>query len=243
MPVLIYFGVLILAAWLLYYSVVSPYFDVTDVSVSGARLLDAQQARNATGSLGRNVLLLRPEEIQESVRRLTVARDVRAVLALPGRLDIQVTERTPLVQWQAREGSFLVDREGVFFSREAPLGPVAVVRELDGPAMEVGSRIDPSVLAAIEILEVTLPQRAGVKPLWFDYSWSGGIASPTEGGARVIFGDAADLDSKLATLVAVQEHLSASKARAEIIDLRFKGRPTYVLASPAPAKPSGQARQ
>ncbi|MCL4370609.1 MAG: FtsQ-type POTRA domain-containing protein [Chloroflexi bacterium] len=241
LPTLVYLSVLILAAWLLYYSIASPYFAVREISVSGNKLLDADRARDAAGSLGQNVLRLRGEEIEQAVARISVVKSARAVLALPGRLDIDVTERTPLVQWQAREGSFLVDREGVVFSRQAPPGPVAVVKEWDGPAMDVGSRIDPHVLAAVETLELTLPEQAGIQPSWFDYSRSSGIAVPAQGGPRIILGDADDLEAKVAALVAIRTHLATSKARAEIIDLRFNGRPVYVLASTTPAK-SGQAR-
>ena len=53
----------------------------------------------------------------------------------------------------------------------------------------------------------------------------------------MLFGDAEDLDSKLAALASIRQHLDSTKARAEVIDLRFQGRPTYVLPlTPAPAK-------
>ncbi len=74
--------------------------------------------------------------------------------------------------------------------------------------------------------------------MWFDYSRSTGLSVPTEAGTRVIFGDASDLDSKLATLVALRQRLEATKTRAEMIDLRFKDRPLYVLAPPTTTKPS-----
>ena len=54
----------------------------------------------------------------------------------------------------------------------------------------------------------------------------------------MLFGDAEDLDSKLAALVSIRQHLETTKAKAEVIDLRFRGRPTYVPPQPpAPAKP------
>jgi len=241
LPTLLYVSVLILAAWLLYYSIASPYFAVRDISVSGNRLLDADQARAATGSLGQNLLRLRSAEIEKAVARISVVRSARVALALPGRLDIEVTERTPLVQWQAREGSFLVDSEGVVFSRQPPSGPVTLVKDMDGPALEVGSRIDPRILSAIETLALALPEQAGIQPPWFEYSQASGIAVPAQGGPRIILGDARDLDTKIGALLAIRAHLESTKARAETIDLRFKDRPIYILASTTPVK-SSQAR-
>ncbi len=241
-PTLVYLTVLTGAGWLLYYSITSPYFAVREVTVSGNRLLDADQAREATGSMGRNVLLLDTRGIEQSVRKISVVKEVRATVALPGAVSVDVTERAPLVVWQARGGSFLVDREGVVFSRQAPPDPVPMVRDLDGPAMEVGNRVDPTVLASIDTLQGVLPQEAGLRPLWFDYSRGTGIAVPVEGGPRVIFGDAGDLDSKLANLAALRKHLEATKIQAEAIDLRFKDRPLYVLPPPANAKPAEAVR-
>jgi cell division protein FtsQ len=232
---------LILAGWLLYYSVESPYFTVRDIEVSGTKLLDPDQVRDAADVLGRNALLVRSDAVEQAVLRLTTAREAEAVVTLAGRVRVEVAERTPLVQWQAREGSFLVDREGVVFSRQAPPGPTVVVRDVDGPALEIGGRVDPAVLASVDALNAALPPRTGIQPSGFDYSHSSGITVPVQAGPRIIFGDASDLESKLASLAAIRDHLDATKMRAELIDLRFKGRPVYVLVPTAPAKP-GQTR-
>ncbi len=236
-------AVLILAAWLLYYSVESPYFEIREFTVSGARLLDPAQVGETSGILGRNALLVRGEDVEQSVLRLTPAREAHAVITLAGRVAIDIAERTPLAQWKGREGSFLVDREGVLFSTATPSGPVISVRDLDGPAAELGGRVDPGVLATVELLEAALPVRAGIRPQGYEYSRSSGVAVPVQDGPRILFGDSADLDSKIAALVAIKEHLEASKSRAEVIDLRFKSRPTYVIAPPTPIPTrSSQAR-
>lgn len=233
-----YVTVLILGGWLLYYSVESPYFGVQEISVSGTGLLEPNQVQEAAGVAGKNLLLVQVGSVEQSVARLSAVKDVRADVALTGRVSVEIAERTPLVQWKAREGSFLVDGDGVVFSQRASPAPVPVVRDLDGPSMEVGSRVDPSILAAVSQLDGVLPGRAGITPVWYDYSRSLGIGVPVEDGPRIVFGDASDLDNKLSALAAIREHLEATKSRAELIDLRYKGRPTYVLAPPAPVKPA-----
>src|SRR5450756_2258741 len=99
-PTVLYLSVLILSAWLLYYSIVSPYFAVRQVVVTGGRLLDINQASDSSETLGRNVLLARSDLIEQSVRKISVVRDVRATTELPGRVGVEVVERVPLVQWQ-----------------------------------------------------------------------------------------------------------------------------------------------
>lgn len=232
-PPALYLSVLILATWLLYYSITSPFFTVKEIAVSGNRLLEARQLVEVAGSLGRNTLLLRADALEQSIRSLVVVRENRAVLVLPGRVEIAVTERTPLVQWLSREGSFLVDKEGVVFSREPPSGRVIVVRALESPMVEIGGHLDPAVLAAVEAIDGALAVLPGMRPPWYDLSGSKGIVVPGVGGPTIVFGDASDLDSKLSALAAIQSHLQATKARAEMVDLRFKDRPTYVLVSTA----------
>jgi cell division septal protein FtsQ len=239
---MVYLSVLILASWLLYYSIVSPYFQVREIVVAGSKLLDAEQVRDAARALGRNPLLMQSEEIERSVQGISAVRDARAQLNLQGRLEIEVSERTPLVQWQAREGSFLVDVEGVVFSRQASSDPLMVVRDLDGLAVDVGGRVDAGILAALKTLDEALLRQSGLRPSSYDLSRGDGIVVPAEGGPRIVFGDAADLDSKLATLAAIRQHLEAIKAQAETIDLRFRDRPIYVPGVPSPTA-TAQARQ
>ncbi|MGI5837170.1 MAG: cell division protein FtsQ/DivIB [Chloroflexota bacterium] len=239
-PVAIYLAVLILAAWLLYYSVASPFFAVREVVVSGAKLLDVQQAKETIGCMGQNSLLLQTDQIALSVRSFPEVQNVHVAAMLPGRVEIGVRERTPIVQWKAQDGSFLVDREGIAFSTEPPPGPVMVVKDIDGPSIRLGSRIDPTLLADVEVLMGALSE-IGIRFSEFEYSQNRGISVPVQDGPAIVFGDASDLESKLAALSAISTHLETTKARAETIDLRFKGRPVYTLASSAPAKP-GQPR-
>ena len=234
----VYSAVLILAAWLLYYSVESPYFAVRDISVSGTKLLDPGQVQSAAGVMGRNALLVRAGAVEQAVAKLTAVQKAQAVVSLTGRIAVNITERTPLVQWQAPGGYFLIDREGVVFSQQPPPSPVTVVKAPGGPALEVGGRVDPSVLASIEALKEALPSRAGIQTPWFDYSVSDGVSISMPDNERVVFGDASDLDSKLAALAAIRQFLESTKSQAQLIDLRFKDRPVYVLAPPAPAKSS-----
>lgn len=233
---LVYSAVLILTAWLLYYSVESPFFAVREIPVSGTKLLDAAQVQDAAGVMGRNALLVRAGAVEQAVSKLTAVQQAQAIVSLAGRVAVSITERTPLVQWQAPGGFFLIDREGVVFSQQPPPSPVTVVRAAGGPALEVGGRVDPSILASVEALQKALPSRAGVQPQWFDYSVADGISIPISDSERVVFGDASDLDSKLAALAAITQFLESTKSQAQLIDLRFKDRPVYVLAPPAPAK-------
>lgn len=236
---LVYLLVLILSSWLLYYSVSSPYFSVRDIAVSGNRLLDAESASEAAGALDRNPLLLNPDWVEDSLRRVSIVKDAAAEVSLPGQLAIVVTERTPLVRWQAREGSFLVDREGIAFS-EADFPVEITIRDVQGTPIEIGSRVDPAIIAAAETLDGALRGRAGIQPAGFDYAVSEGLSFLLPGGTRVVVGNADDLEWKLSALAAITGHLEASKARADLIDLRFRDRPVYAVPVPT-SKPAATA--
>jgi cell division protein FtsQ len=231
LPKVAYLLLLILSGWLLYYSLNSPYFAVREVVVSGTHLLDREQVRGVTEVEGRSVLLLRSDGIVQSVRSIVAVREVEIVLALPDRVAIEVVERTPFAQWQGRDSAFLVDEDGVLFSQELPSSLLPVVVDLDGPALELGSRVDPGVLVAVKALREGLSRQLGVDMWRFEYSHDAGIAVALGETLRVVFGDAGNLDAKLESLVAIQEHLKRTDIKAETIDVRFKGRPTYTVSS------------
>ncbi|HEX2987104.1 MAG TPA: hypothetical protein VHS06_02925, partial [Chloroflexota bacterium] len=65
---------------------------------------------------------------------------------------------------------------------------------------------------------------------------------PVQEGPRILFGDATDLDGKLSSLAAIREHLDSTKTKADVIDLRFKGRPVYVVPPSVPAGKQGRTR-
>ena len=161
LPPLVYLSVLILASWLLYYSVNYSFFTVREISVTGNRLLAAEEARQASDALGENLLLLKTPEIEQSLQRVSVVETAQAALSLPGQLEVTVKERTPVLRWQARDGSFLVDREGVVFSREIPPTAVTVVRDLTGPDLDLGSKVDAGVLFTITTLAEASAREGG----------------------------------------------------------------------------------
>ena len=209
----------------------SSFFVASEVAISGTRQIQAERVRDTTQVLGLNLLLMKPEGIAQSVRSIVAVREVDVALALPGHVEIEVVEREPLAHWQTQAGAFLVDREGVVFSDELPSSLLPVVVDMDGPSLELGSHIDPGVLLAVETLRKGLSTRLGAEKWRFDYSRGTGIVVPFEEGLKTVFGDASDLDAKLASLVAIREHLEAANAQAETIDLRFRGRPTYTVAA------------
>jgi len=98
---------------LLYDVAASPDFRVRQVSVTGNHLLSSDEVLAAAAVQGVNVFWIRREAVAARVRRLPAARGVEVRVSLPGRVDINVDERTPYVSWQSGEALFLVDDQGV----------------------------------------------------------------------------------------------------------------------------------
>jgi cell division septal protein FtsQ len=155
-------------------------------------------------------------------------------------VEIEIIERVPVARWQAANGSFLVDDQGVVVAEamasatgSATSGPpgwpaALAVRDTTGRDVRPGDRVDQRALLAARELARALPAAgAGVKEV--EYS-AQGLVFVTDGGCRVIVGDTEALNAKLANLAAILELARAQDLKLAVVDLRPKERPFYQVA-------------
>src|SRR5581483_2807743 len=180
---------------LLYDTSTSPEFRIQQVTVSRNHLLTTDEVLAASA-------------VAERVQRLAAVRAVDVRVALPGRVDLLIRERTPYVSWQSGDAIFLVDVDGIVLGTQTPEQPLIVIHDLDGPAPEAGQRVDLTAIRTVAALTQALPGALGLAPSEYDYSRAFGVEVQPPGGPRLRFGTEENLDVKLATLAAVQAELS-----------------------------------
>ncbi len=183
--------------------------------------------------VGQNIFLLNAARVAQEVASIPSVRSVRVIPRLPNVVEIELVERVPVAYWQAANGSFLVDDQGVVMAQAGDAPPPEVqgfvVHDVTGLELHPGDRIDPHlVIAARELVKALPAAGAGVQEV--EYS-ALGITLVTDGGWRVIFGQMQDLNEKLATFAAFVELARAQNLKVALLDLRPKDRPYYRLAS------------
>jgi cell division septal protein FtsQ len=212
---------------LLYDTATSPEFRIRQVTVSGNHLLTTDEVLAVAAVQGTNSFWVRRSEVAERVQRLAAVRAVDVRVALPGRVDLLIRERTPYVSWQSGDAIFLVDVDGIVLGTQTPEQPLIVIHDLDGPAPEAGQRVDLTAIRTVAALTQALPGALGLAPSEYDYSRAFGVEVQPPGGPRLRFGTEENLDVKLATLAAVQAELSREGTRPQLIDVRFPQRPYF----------------
>ncbi len=235
-------GVLVGAGWIVYDSASSDRFQVQSIHVQGNVLLSQAEVERAIAVRGANVFWIDRAEAAERVRRLPLVERAEITPTLPDGVDVSIVERQPAAFWISGERSYLVDREGVILkpvdaaAQQAracagqPCDPrltaLPTVVQLDGPPLIAGERVDARALESAAQLGRLLPT-VGVLPLGFEWSADQGLEVPTREGWRVRFNTAGDVGEQARTLLTIRDHLAATHAKAEVIDVRFADRPYY----------------
>jgi len=105
-------------------------------------------------SIGRTRQMLLARE--PNIKDLTIVRQ------LPEKMEISITERSPIARVHTEDGGWVVDDEGIPFVRYAGTSHLPVIRGVDLPAqMQSGKRLHGMAMAAVRM--VVNMRRASVK--------------------------------------------------------------------------------
>lgn len=168
--------------------------DPQSVRIGGLAYTDERQVRAAVGLAGDgrpNVFRVHAGAIAEALRSLPSVASAVVVVALPGRLEIDIVERQPLLVWRTGSGAFLADIGGALLAEvapapagsaapdpglsaapdpggsAAPAAPLPQVEDLRAAsqALAVGGRLDEVDMAAAQLLLTIKPQDVGSRAL------------------------------------------------------------------------------
>jgi cell division protein FtsQ len=220
-------AVLLSASALLYDLASSPEFTISGVSVGGNRVLAAGEIEAAASATGLNVFWVRRSELSQRLRLLPPVESADVSLELPGRLVIQVKEREPAVIWLAGDTPFLVDRDGLVLAARPPSRPLMAVQATSSEALMPGDRVNADAVRSVGRLDALLTHTFGSQQRRFEYAPETGISVVQAAGPRLILGSGDELEWKVAAIQTVARHLEATRAPAELIDVRFSDRPYY----------------
>lgn len=218
----------------------SPVLDVDEIAVLGAQSLDpATIAEAASIDHGAPMLLTDLDEAARSVEALAWIEEASVSRQLPGRVVVDIVERTPSALVTAGGSSALVDRSGRVLEAGDPIGypahvpsdpPFVDVVVPDGVASDVpraGGVVPTELLAAISVAERLRENPSGaVVAVRLEPTFSFDLA----GGGTVDLGDADDLDVKIEAFRTV--HARVDLICVATVDLRV---PTHPILTRNPS--------
>jgi len=132
----------------------SPYFDISQVIVSGNQYLADEVILIATPIyVGENIFKINLAEAAEQLKRVPMVKDVHIARDLPATVLINVTERRPLGILPTGNGFVEVDEEGLCLQRSASGVPgIPIITGIHVETVSPGDYIHNELLA--EVLKV-----------------------------------------------------------------------------------------
>ncbi|HKF38808.1 MAG TPA: FtsQ-type POTRA domain-containing protein, partial [Ktedonobacteraceae bacterium] len=196
---------------------------------------------------GQNIFLLDVGALSTRIEALPSVASVNLEKLLPDQLVVSVVERTPVLLWQTRQGTFSVDSNGVVIAAASEssgtdhLMTVVDVRSgAAAPRVQPGFHLNAADIAFAMQVFARLPQLAGASPFTLHYDVvprQGGHASFIVAGPAgwlAYLGSANDsnpLDNRLLELQQILSFAQQQGLNLATIDLRFALRPVFTLKS------------
>lgn len=208
------FVVVALAAGMVYTVWFSSLLSVKGVQITGTQTLTTQRVRSvARVPLGKPLIGVDLDAIQHRVAALAPVAEVDVTRKWPDEISIKVTERVPVAVVNIGGHLHALDKTGVVFlsSNQVPKGlpeivtPAGTSQSALGEAASVVTSLDPEVAKLVDHVEVETVDQ---------------ISLHLRGDRTVIWGSAADSDTKAQVLKALLKH------RAKTYDVSVPGQPT-----------------
>jgi cell division septal protein FtsQ len=222
----------------------SPNFRVQQVDIVGTqnqRLVDNIQNM---GVQGQNIFLLDVAAWTSRIEALPTVASVSIAKQLPDQVIVNVVERTPVLLWQTRQGTFSVDSQGVVIAPASESSGtdhlMTVVDLREGVAQQVypGALLNKADIAFAMQVFARLPQLTGLSSFTLRYDvvpQPGGhktfIVASSDGWLAYLGGvdDSNPLDNRLIELQQILSLAQQKQLNLATIDLRFGLRPVYTL--------------
>ena len=206
----------------------SPLLRVGEVEVVGAKNLTPQQITELAGLEGASMFSAPLAEAEARIVALPLVKGVKARLAWPNKVRIEVVERAPWGYWDLAGTSYVIDADGVVLADVKPAKGAPVVHDAGAPALlSVGDRVDTDAVRLAEALLSSVPKQLSLGVARFEYTPEHGLSLTTDANYRIVMGDGQDLDYKMAAWKAVEEDIGRGSMAGHVLDLRFRDHPSF----------------
>ena len=208
-----------------------------DIRVSGVHhqsVGDVVSALAVDGS--RSIFFIGHSELEQRVNTLPWVQSADVRVALPDRVEVQVTEWSPVAVLQVGELSYYLNEQGAVLGPAPEAGRLVVLDRIDLRAVKPGdTAVSGELLQMLATLQAGFYPAFKVKVASFELDAREVLTLHTQRGWRVTFGqmvtdaDRASLEPKLAALRALSGRLDLTSAPIDYINLMNPRAPAVQL--------------
>ena len=224
----------ILLSFALYTLWNSPAYRVSRVQVSGLQYFTEDNVNEVLGLESTAVFTLSPAQMEEDLREAFPSfSSVDVQVRWPNVVQVEVSERQPVVAWKSANQTLWVDAEGLVFrsrGEEADLPVVEAYGVLPASVVDRAGTDDagrqfiaPELVEAVMTLAAVAPEEAVLV-----YDPDRGLGWQAPQGWKVYFGhDGADMDQKLLVYQALTARLLQEEIYPAMISIEYLHAPYY----------------
>jgi len=246
-----FFAVLVIAVLGVNFALTSPALRVQQVSVIGTQNPVVIGSIQHMGVQGQNIFLIDTAALAARIEALPQVASATPAKQWPNALTVTVVERTPVLLWQTKDGTYSVDRQAVVIAPASQtlnandLQTLVDVRSrqvgLSGQPIRPGARLSQADVAFALQVFASLPQVTGTFILRYDVGIPVGVATSGGNGSFIVVSprgwiaylggasDANPLDNRLNELQQILLLAHQHRLNVATIDLRFGLRPVFTL--------------
>ena len=242
-----FFAVVVIGIVGVTFALTSSTFRVQQVNVVGTSNTALVKNIEHMGMQGQNVFLLDTAAFTALIAGLPLVASVSLGKQLPNSLTVTVVERTPVLLWQTKQGTYSVDKTGMVIAPASEttgadhLMTVVDMRNSGGKAQQAvhpGVRLNAADIAFATEVFTRLPQVTGISDFKLRYDntgqGNGSFTVESSDGWLAYLGGADNanpLDNRLIELKQILALAQQQQLNLATIDLRFGLRPVYTLKS------------
>ena len=203
--------------FVLLFMLAQPLFRARSIEVAGVRHLTAAQVRAELGlPPDRSIFFLNRGALEARLQALPWVRSASVSLALPDRVDVTVTEWSPIAVMTRGERTYYLNERGVVLDQADEAGGLPVIDPRGaGPVRPGDAVVDPDLVRMLVALQRGFFAAFHVRVLSFGLDAQQVLTLRTDRGFAIIFGQMETADQR-ATLEA---KLAALRSLATRVDL------------------------
>lgn len=211
------------------FAVAWPGFAPKRVEVMGNRIVPATEIVARAGVTGRvNMWLQSTHAMAQRVDEIPYVASATAYRVPPATVLISIRERVPFAIVRSGGDTVLIDRELRVLQEQTEASVLPVFALKTNVALDPGRFLrDGDVRVLRDDYDAMIA--AHVVPLELTFDRFGGLVATVRGGVRILFGDDADLDKKLALVNPILSQLVRDRRRVDAVDLRAPSTPVLVF--------------
>ncbi len=204
----------------------SEQFKVDQITVEGNAMLPAAQIRSLAGIEGQSIFFLDPAQIKSTLEQAAEVKEATIRMAWPNRVEIQVDERFPAVEWNDAGRIWWLSVDGVAYVQHGEERDLIQVRS-EQAYLQVGEDaqapvVNPSMMRAVASLNKQLPEVTG-----WNFDRVHGLGFIDEHGWQIYFGTSGDIPMKVRIYQAIAEMLVAEGIQVTLISVEDSDAPYY----------------